>query len=239
MKDFFRTVILYLGYIVHHNKDSKVIYYHDISTEYTEMGTDWSLFRDHIGILKKEGYNIVDKIRKKEGEIQICFDDGWEGLYQYKEEIVRMGVIPTVFVAVDLIGSDGHLTLKQIKEMQEMGYRFQGHTWSHNDLTTMDEKDIVHEIVDSKAELSRLLDSNVDELCFPCGRFSDKIVEIARTAHYSKLYTSLNGSFLTITKDGLICRQLCQSLSRKQFRFSVCGFSNYLFKRALRHHKIK
>lgn len=45
--------MFFLAYIFHRNKDSKAVYYHDVSTTYTDMGTDIDLIKKHIDIIKK------------------------------------------------------------------------------------------------------------------------------------------------------------------------------------------
>ena len=47
------------------SSDSKIIFYHDISTKYTDMGTPVPLFEEQIMLLKDEGYEIVKKIKQE------------------------------------------------------------------------------------------------------------------------------------------------------------------------------
>ena len=176
MRELIRTVILWIANILHHNHDSKIIYYHDVSKVFTDMGTDLETIKRHFEMVKRYGYELVDEITQAKGQVMVCFDDGWAGLYESKDFFNDYRVYPTIFIAVDLIGQPGYLSLEQIKEMQDEGFHFEGHSWSHKDLTFFDGNDLRHEIIDSKEEISRLLGREVSALCFPQGRFSDKVL---------------------------------------------------------------
>ena len=61
-----------------------MIFYHDIHAEkrYTDMSTPIELFEKHIQIIHESGYKIVSEITQKHGQIEICFDDAFLGIYQ-------------------------------------------------------------------------------------------------------------------------------------------------------------
>lgn len=238
MKQFIKKIILFIGYILNYNKKSKVIYYHDIGMRFTNMGTSWDLFKKHMDLVCESGYSIVDNISKRDRQIQVCFDDGWAGIYDVRHEIIEMNIHPTIFIAVDLIGTDGFLTKEQILEMQAMGFIFECHTWSHQDLTLLPDAVLNKEIVESKCEISKLLKKEVDSICFPKGRYSDRIVDISKNAGYKKIYLSLHGSYYKLEKEALICRLLCQSLNEKDFKYIINGESSFYFNRTIEKHKM-
>ncbi len=237
MRDFVKLLILWLSNLFHHNHDSKIIYYHDVSKKYTDMGTDLETIKRHLSMVKRYGYEIVDGINKRKGQVMVCFDDGWSGLYEAKDFFVENKVFPTVFVAVDLIGRPGYLTLLQIKELQSEGFLFEGHTWSHNDLTTFDDDALRHEIIDSKEELSRLLGKNIEALCFPRGRFSDKVYQLSLEAGYKKQYSSITGGYYDLLESkNLICRNLVQSVTDKEFKYILNATSKFFVRRSIKLH---
>lgn len=201
------------------------------------MGTEWSLFKSHIEAAKRSGFDIVDEINSEKGQIQVCFDDGWLGIYDKREEITRMGIHPTVFIAVDLIGTEGHLTLDQIIEMKQIGFIFEGHTWTHGVLPGLSKEQLQKEIISSKKKLSEMIQSEINAICFPCGKYSDEVVALSRQAGYTKLYSSNSGSYCTLKNQGLICRKLCQGLGHFLFKCSVCSDSQYLLKHSINIHK--
>lgn len=237
IKHLIKYVIYYFAYLLHYNHDSKIIYYHDVGRKYTDMGTDLDQIKKHIEIVRKSRYTIVDEISQPRGQIMICFDDGWAGIYDAIDFFINEKIYPTIFIAVELIGRNGYLTLEQILEMQSLGFHFEGHTWSHNDLTTFDDEGLWHEIKDSKEELSKLLGKEVTSLCFPQGRFSEKVYQESLRAGYSKLYSSISGGYYDLLESKkLICRKLVQSASTKEFKYIINSSSPYLKRRAIKLH---
>lgn len=237
MREFFKLIILWSSNLFHHNHDSKIIYYHDVSQKYTKMGTDFETIKRHFEMVKKCGYRFVEGITQQKGQVMVCFDDGWAGLYDVKDFFVENKVFPTVFIAVDLIGKPGYLTLQQIKELQGEGFLFEGHTWSHKDLTTFDDAGLRHELFDSKEELSLLLGRDIEALCFPQGRFSDKVYQLSVEAGYKKLYSSITGGYYYLLKNkNLICRNLVQSVTDKEFKYILNGTSRFFVRRSMKLH---
>src|SRR6478736_1314193 len=88
-----KTNIYSLGLLVgrfsFNNRNSKVLYYHDVHKDNdlpeTRMSTPMSLFLEHIRIIKKLGFEIVDQITRPNDQVMITFDDGYLGVYKNKE----------------------------------------------------------------------------------------------------------------------------------------------------------
>lgn len=240
MREFARLLILWLSNLLHYNHDSKIIYYHDVSKKYTRMGTDLDTIKRHVSIVKEQGYAIVPHITERKNQVMVCFDDGWAGIYEAKDFFVDNNIYPTVFIAVDLIGKRGYLSLDQILELQTCGFVFEGHTWSHKDLTTFDDAGLRHELIDSKAELSRMLGKEVEALCFPQGRFSDKVYQVSVEAGYKKIYSSIPGGYYDLLAErNLICRNLVQSSTDREFRYLLNSTSPIMVKRMSKLHYMR
>lgn len=221
-----------MGYLFHHNHDSKVIYYHDVSKKYTDMGTDHDLMCKHFDIVRESGYQIVPEITSRKHQVMICFDDGWAGIYDYKEVFIKQQIITTVFIAVDLIGNDGYLNETQIMELKNLGFRFQAHTWSHQDLTTFDYDGLEHELKDSKVQLEKIFGNPFNAICFPMGRFSEKVKEKSMVFGYDQLFSSLPGGYYDLESKNLICRNCAQNVSAREFNWMLNGKS-FIFRRKL------
>ena len=239
MRLLLRRLILLLGYLLHHNHDSKVIYYHDVSKKYTNMGTDYDLMCKHFDIVRKSGYQIVPVITTRKQQIMFCFDDGWAGIYDYKNEFLKQQIFPTIFIAVDLIGKDGYLTESQILELKELGFRFQAHTWSHQDLTTFDSNGLEHELKDSKDWFEKKFGHSFDAICFPMGRFSDMVKEKSVEFKYIHLFSSLPGGYFDIESKNLICRNCAQNSSVREFAWMLNGKSSIYSKKLLKQQYVQ
>ena len=86
------------------------------------MGTELKLMRRHFSIVRASGYSFVPSVNQPKGQVMVCFDDGWKGIYDNKDFFIQEKVVPTIFIAVSLIGQEGYLTVEQIKELANSGY---------------------------------------------------------------------------------------------------------------------
>ena len=221
MRLFLKKVLLFLGYIFHHNHDSKIIYYHDVSKKYTAMGTEYALIQKHFELVMRNGYVFVEQINKPTRQIMVCFDDGWAGIYDYKDWFIEKHIFPTIFIAVDLIGKAGYLNECQITDLKNSGFRFMAHTWSHQDLTTFNNEGLKHELLDSKIKLELLFGETFDALCFPMGRFSKEVKEKSQEFGYNQLFSSLPGGYYDLSEQKLICRNCMQNASPLEFKWQI------------------
>lgn len=231
-----KSVVLYSGYLLHRNNKSKVIFYHDVGLKYTDMGTPFETIKSHINLIRKNGFDIVNTIDEKQNQIMICFDDGWSGLYDAKEYFNKEGIHPTVFIAVDLIGSEGHMTAEQIKELASEGFIFQAHTWSHDDLTKCDEVGLQKELVEAKKEMEEMLLLKFNSICFPQGYYNQKVIKASINAGYKHLYSSIWGGYYDKVNEGIICRNLAQDISSKDIKYVIKGSSPFFTSRYSKQH---
>lgn len=217
-----------------------MIYYHDISTRWTEMGTSEELLKSHIAVAKKHGYRFVASVAQLNSEktILLCFDDGFRGVWDHRGYFKAEGICPTVFIAVDLVGRPGYLRWSEINELQEQGFRFQSHTWTHRPLTEVPDAELSHETLDSKRVIEEKTGQKVDLFCFPCGFFSSKVLELARKAGYGTLVTSIPGRLSGLPFGGgdLLPRCLVQNATAGEFLSVLRGGLNLLTERYMKQH---
>lgn len=237
IKEIIKNSIYVLSYILNRNHKSKILYYHDIGRKYTDMGTSVEDMKGHIKALRKAGFEYVPRITSTQNQLRMCFDDGWAGIYEHRQLLIDEQIVPTVFIAVDLIGEKGYMTEAQIKELIQLGFIFESHTWSHRDLTEFSGEQLDHELKDAKDELHRRFGLPFDELCFPLGRFSKLVYHKSLEAGYKLLYTSIDGGgYYDFLDKKVVCRNFMQSVSPMFAKFYVMGFSKLLFNRALKQH---
>jgi len=240
IKQIIKRLIFWYSYVFYkEDYGSKIIYYHDVfdKTQYSAIGTSLDVFKKHIQVIKESGFRIVDEIQDPTNEIMICFDDGFRGIYDTKIFFIQNGIKPLVFIAIELIGKENYLSKEEILELQALGFQFESHTWSHNDLTKFGDEDLKRELLDSKIYLSIFLGKDITSLCFPKGYFSNKIIEKSIEYGYKRLYTSLPGNFYDDIGKSLCTRNLVQDLSYNGLKYRLLGNSKILFKRAVKLHK--
>lgn len=225
MRSIVRRVVLQgLSFAVGNN-DGKIVFYHDIfkSNKCYDHATSFPLFFSHIQEAKRIGYKHVSGLPVEKKSFHICFDDGFRGILECRRELDSLGIKPTVYIAVDLIGKPGFLTKNEILDLQDEGYDFQSHTWSHEYLPMYDGLALKHELDDSKKWLSDFLQKDVDQVCFPRGLFTQRVYEASLEAGYKYLVSSIPGSINEGVMPHVLPRNLIQNYSAKEFGYVLKG----------------
>ena len=244
MNAFIRRIALGLGGLVEHDRQGKILFYHDIfsSRHYTDMGTSLELFEAHVRAIHKAGFTIVSHAPIEKNEVQICLDDGFRGVYECASWLNSNGIFPTIFIAPDLVGQQGYLSWSEIMELQATGFIFQSHTWSHRPLTEVPASELNHELLESRCFIADKLGREIDSICFPCGLFSDHIVEAAHQSGYKDLITSIPGAYRDVLPvscagaEKLRTRNLVQFLSAGEVVSVLKGGMRLFQRRYLKMH---
>jgi len=211
----------------------KVVFYHDVGTAYTPMGTGRATFWTHVSLLRN-------------GDV-VCFDDGFRGVWDERKVFRAHGLHPLVFLAVRLVGQSGYLTWDEVRTLQnDYGFEFQCHTWSHQTLagemineSPVEERSEAwyrRELLESKSELERQLCRPVSALCFPVGNFSEDVLRRCREAGYVQVYSSYPGN---VTDEYIQPRCLVQDFSALGFKLALNGGMMAFRDRYLRMHWVR
>ena len=232
MIDFIKKTLIYLNGIMKNSKKSRCLFYHDIHKDnvYTSMSTSVDVFKEHVKIIRSSGFSIVKEINDENGEILICFDDGWAGIYDNIELINKLEVPITIFVVTSFIGSNNYLNIKQIKDLNKNPLiTFQSHTHKHLDLSLLTNDELIFELTESKKILEFICSREIESICFPKGLFSKSVVNIANNVGYTKQYSSLPGTYFDNFYLGVKKRDLVQFLSKYQLKSILRGGGDVLF----------
>lgn len=238
MKKLIKLFLLWISSLINRNHKSKILYYHDIykTVNYKAldvdvyMGTHIDLFKKHVEIIRKEGFEIVQQITKPEGQVAIMLDDGFRGIYEVRNFFYKNNILPTIFLPAGHLGEDGLLTKEEILELQNNGFKFECHSWSHEDLTQFSDEELQRELGDSKKNLSNLLGKTVREICLPIGYFSDHLIEQLKLYGYKEVYSSIPGNYVEPIHGWLRTRNLCQFSSPAEVKYILRG-GNQIIKR--------
>lgn len=238
IKSLIKNILLLFGVVLHNNRKSKILYYHDIhnGTPYTSMSTPLDVFQSHIEKIKKLGYTVVPQINSVNNQVTIMFDDGFRGIYDCREFFYTNNICPTVFLAVSLIGQPGYLTIDEIIELQNHGFNFQSHGWRHEDMTSLSDDQLQLELVEARKKLSELLGKSVDEICLPIGYFSDRLLKNLSKEGYREIYSSIPGDYADLVY-GMRRRNLVQGSSSFQVSLILKGGMSLLSSHYLKLHK--
>ena len=232
----------------HRNHKSKILFYHDIcqgegyrSLDSGDlMATDIELFKEHIAVIREEGYKIVPHIKNPEGEVAIMLDDGFRGIWENRQFFYDNKIFPTVFLPVEYIGQvdKGILSKEEILELQAHGFTFESHGWTHDELTRKTDDELRLELGESKDLLSRMLGTRVTALCLPLGLFTDHLLDEIKQYDYREVYSCVPGNYEEPAPGGMRRRNLCQFASPEEVRLILRGGNEMLKTRYQKmHHK--
>lgn len=244
-KALVKNSIMLASSLFRQNHKSRTLYYHDVfkTVNYSaldadlRMGTPLELFKQHIEIIRAEGYEITDRITKHESQVAIMFDDGFRGIWECRDYFYINDIRPTVFLPVEYVGQTdkGILSLDEILELQDHGFSFQSHGWTHRPLTSVSESELDHELTDSRNHLSKMLGREVTALCMPLGYYNPSLLNRIRQAGYTDIYSCVPGP-ADQHPLGMNTRNLCQYASPRELRLILRGGGDMLANRYLKLH---
>lgn len=201
------------------------------------MGTPLYVFEQHIETIKQLGFEIVQQITNDKKQIMLCFDDGFHGIWDNKEFFIDNNIMPTIFIAVDLVGKPGYLSVDEIKTLSSYGFRFQAHGWTHTNLAKFNDSDLEHELYEAKKLLASLTGLEITEICFPQGYYSNKVVKAAQKYGYKVMYTSDPKPYAKRIAPYLLPRYLVQYANNSQLKAVLQGGMDCLYNHYYRLHK--
>ena len=228
---FVRIVIVRVFSFFCFSKKSKVIYYHDIDSDkkYTDMSTPIELFKKHINIIRELGYEIVSEITKPLGQIEICFDDAFLGLYDNIELIKELDIPIHLFVVFSYLEKENHINKEQLLLLNNITQiKISSHTQTHQVLNITSKSLLKNELENSKNLIEGLLNNSVDSICYPEGIFSNSVVDLAQNVGYSRQYSSLPGFYFNDFLPNVKRRSLVQFAEEKEFKAILKGGDHVL-----------
>ena len=139
------------------------------------------------------------------GLAALTFDDGFSALHEHVLPVLQLYRLPaTVFLVAQTLTPQGRpvdwvdtpppyalttLTVDQVLEMADAGVEFASHSYSHLDLTTLDQDTGVDDLRRSRELLEDLLHRHVRYLAYPRGRNDMAVRRSAAAAGYQNSFT--------------------------------------------------
>lgn len=136
--------------------------------------------------------------------VWLTFDDGNEDFYTIAYPILKKykaKATNNVITGFVKKGNAGNLTVKQMKEMMAHGMSFQSHTVNHPDLSATDKATQKAELTDSIDFLEDQLNTKVNTIAYPSGRYNQTTLDLAKKTYKLGLTTNEG---LASAKDGLL-----------------------------------
>ena len=183
-----------------YSPNMKTLLYHLVMDEpysqYHDLFVREGDFEAQLLEIKRLGFEtyFADEPERADGKpgVVITFDDGYIDNYTTVFPLLqKYNMKATIFLITDMIGTEGHLTKAQIKEMSESGLvHFGSHTVSHTKLDTLTEYEIQQEFLHSKEYIEALIEKPVTALAYPNGVYTEKAQTIAMAVGYRYAYTT-------------------------------------------------
>lgn len=175
---------------------------------------DPDLFEAQIKALSKAGYYFLtpeeaykaftENALPAKKVVWLTFDDGNEDFYTIAYPILnkyKAKATNNVITGFVKKGNAGNLTVKQMKEMMAHGMSFQSHTVNHPDLSATDKATQKVELTDSIDFLENKLNTKVNTIAYPSGRYNQTTLDLAKKTYKLGLTTNEG---LASAKDGLL-----------------------------------
>jgi peptidoglycan/xylan/chitin deacetylase (PgdA/CDA1 family) len=150
-----------------------------------------------------EAVRLMDaKGRLPAGVASVTFDDGFVGVHEFAMPVLlQEGLQATFFVVAGALGATGAdadwvrdapsprrtLSATQLLELRDAGFEIGSHSYTHRNLTTLNEREVVSDLRRSRDVLEDLIQRPVTLFAYPGGRHDEDARRAAATVgfHYS------------------------------------------------------
>lgn len=203
-KILYEYVIPVIGrFFVRRNKFINVIYYHDVvetgGASYLEINI--KAFEAQMKYIASRGYETVrindlqnNCMSYDPNKIIIAFDDGMSSNYTLIYDLMRtLGLKYNIFLAIEQIEKNpNYLSWEQINKMNQEGFvGFGVHTYSHPDMSDINNIDPTIEFDKANSIFAEHLGYKPLDFCYPFGYYSCESNDyIIYNQTYERIYTS-------------------------------------------------
>lgn len=167
-----------------------VLMYHAVGDEiwgYSDLFVSAAGMEAQLQYLQENGYETIwfsdlSHIEEYEKPVILTFDDGYDDNYTVLYPLLEQyQAKATIFVIGNAMGSPHKMTREQVYELAASGLvSIQSHTYTHGNLSAMDEAALRQEMELSNAALAAATGQIPYVLCYPEGKYSYLTMDIAK-----------------------------------------------------------
>jgi peptidoglycan/xylan/chitin deacetylase (PgdA/CDA1 family) len=164
-----------------------------------------------LSLLGYQGLSMTALMPYLQGEktgkvVGITFDDGYvNNLENAAKFLKKFNFSSTCYVVSELLGKTNvwdHalgiapaplMDIDQLQQWIASGQEIGSHTQHHVDLTTTDTQTSQSEILNSRISLSQELNTDIQQFCYPYGRYAAEHIDIVKASGYVAATTTARG----------------------------------------------
>ena len=169
----------------YYSKDEGVvsIMYHRFNeSKYPSTNIQIDIFKEHLKLIKDSKFNFVHpkdfeknfNLPKKNKEILLTIDDGFESFYNEAWPILQKEKIPFIlFISTEPVGKNGYMNWSQIKEIEKSNIGVIGHhSHTHEYLIDKSEIEFISDIENANNIFLKNLGYIPSLFSYPFGEYS-------------------------------------------------------------------
>ena len=213
------------------NVNVPVLMYHAVSDDlwgYWDLFVSPETMEQELLYLQENGYETIwfedlSHVEDFEKPVILTFDDGYDDNYTELFPLLqKYNAKATIFVIPKAIGTPHKMTAEQVQELSRSGLvSIQSHTYSHGNLSTMDEQTLIFEMEQSQNYLAALTGQVPYAVCYPEGTRSELSIELA--GRYYDYGLLMNGQLYNTSDDPMRVKRFYvpRGYDLGSFRWSV------------------
>lgn len=247
------------NYVLTKKYEIPVIMYHRVIRDKSEGGVHGiyvteSQFEKHLKYLKQKGFETItfkdllnnkykDRFNREKKQIILTFDDGYTDNYNYAFPLLKKyGFKCVIYLLSHLNYNKWDVEVKEnpehkfdlmdmsmIKEMEEYGIEFGGHTKTHPKLATLPIEIAQEEILTSKKVLEEKLGHALISFAYPYGNLNKDVKKIVKNSGYNFAVATDSGN-ISFSEDLFQIRRIGIFSTNNFFTFKrkVSGKYNFI-----------
>ena len=247
------------NYVLTKKYEIPVIMYHRVIRDKSEGGVHGiyvteSQFEKHLKYLKQKGFETItfkdllnnkykDRFNREKKQIILTFDDGYTDNYNYAFPLLKKyGFKCVIYLLSHLNYNKWDVEVKEkpehkfelmdmsmIKEMEEYGIEFGGHTKTHPKLATLPIEIAQEEILTSKKVLEEKLGHALISFAYPYGNLNEDVKKIVKNSGYNFAVATDSGD-ISFSEDLFQIRRIGIFSTNNFFTFKrkVSGKYNFI-----------
>lgn len=136
--------------------------------------------------------NILTSNYSSTNQIAISFDDGHLSDYEIVIPILQQLKIDACFFIIAEKIQNDQITKERVQKISDLGYSIGSHGLTHKKLTSLNKKEQLYELLESKKIIEDCIGKEIHFIAFPEGRFNRRLLKLCEKVGYSKTFSTFN-----------------------------------------------